>query len=150
MRFPVSFYYDLYRHDSRKVHHRHFPDANVGEDSIPYSQHAPIFTKSFYRFYYSFCLYPPGLFPTRQPLSTIRRIQDRTREKTNFESGCPKGRKSSGRRRAKERKNIPESSAESTGACWFQMIPPLSIFSPSSGAVISKKFGRVFAFLSIY
>lgn len=36
---------------------------------------------------------------------------ERTRERTNFESGCPKGRKSLGRgRRVKGRKNIPKPS----------------------------------------
>lgn len=53
---------------------------------------------------------------------------ERTREKTNFESGCLKGRKSLGRRRVKGRKNIPESSAESISIQRFQMIFSLSIF----------------------
>lgn len=115
-----------------------FSRRDAGENSIPYSQHAPIFTKSFYRFYH----FPLSLFslpsshlpasfcnpsdPGRYPSAGIR--NERTREKTNFESRCLKGRKSSGRRGAKGRKNIPESSAESTSIHRFQMISSLSIF----------------------
>jgi len=116
---------------------------NAGKDPIPYSQHALIFTKSFYRFYHSLCLYPPCPVPTYQSLSAIRRIQnlypsvgirnERTREKTNFESGCLKGWKSLGRRRAKGRKNIPESSTESISIHPFQMIFSLSIFYHRQG-----------------
>jgi len=64
--------------------------------------------------------------PGRYPSAGIR--NERTREKTNSESRCLKGRKSSGRRRVKGRKNIPESSAESTSIHWFQIISSLSIF----------------------
>lgn len=46
-----------------------------GKDSIPYSQHAPIFTKSFYRFFHSLSLLSSP-HTTCQPLSAIRRIQD--------------------------------------------------------------------------
>lgn len=64
--------------------------------------------------------------PGRYPSAGIR--NERTREKTNFESRCLKGRKSSGRRGAKGRKNIPESSVKSTNIHRFQMISSLSIF----------------------
>lgn len=136
---PVPFPFDFVLSDFARVHLRHFPDATPsGENSIPYSQHAPIFTKSFYRFHrfpLSLFSLPSSHLPASfcnpsdsgcYPSAGIR--NERTREKTNFESGCLKGRKSSGRRRAKGRKNIPESSVESTSIHRFQMISSLSIF----------------------
>lgn len=105
------------------------------EDSIPYFQHAPISHEVFLPIFpfslslpFSSFAYPVPFCnladPEHHPSAGIH--NERTRERTNFESGCPKGRKSSGRgRRVKGRKNIPKSSVESS-IHWLQMI-----FSPS-------------------
>jgi len=51
--------------------------ARRAKDSIPYSQHAPIFTKSFYRFFHSPSLPSSSSpLPLTNPFSAIRRIQD--------------------------------------------------------------------------
>lgn len=123
---------------------RHFPDATLARIRFR-TPNTPRFLRSLFTDFTIpsvFILLPsshlPASFcnpsdPGRYPSAGIR--NERTREKTNFESGCLKGRKSSGRRRARGRKNIPESSAESTSIHWFQMISFLSIFLSSTGVI---------------
>lgn len=117
-----------------------FSRRDAGENSIPYSQHAPIFTKSFYRFYHSLCLYSPCPLPTYQPLSAIHRIQDvilrreyvtrgRAKRQTSNQGAWRDGslRADEGQKGVKIFLNLPPNLPISTGFKWFPLCPSFII-----------------------
>lgn len=109
-RRPIPLWFCSALSDFARVHLRHFPDATPGRIRFR-TPNTPRFLRSLFTDFTIpsvFILLPsshlPASFcnpsdPARYPSTRIR--NERTREKTNFESGCLKGRKSPGRRRGK-------------------------------------------------